>query len=410
MPKPRRWCRTTPRPPCSSNTNRTLPAPPRLPPPIWPTGFIGSSAWPCTALVGTTDTDVERFWRLRESVLPSLYGLRGGSQPVAYVEDVGVPAEVLPSYLHRVQEILQRHETTASFLVHALTGQVHTRPFLDLNQPDNVARLRAIAEEIYTLTLDVGGTVSAQHGTGIARTPWVAKQYGALYPIFRELKAIFDPRHILNPGKIVGPDPSFPVWPLRQSAVPVPVPLPVPDPEATGNGNGKGNGYGNGLRWTITEMRAESANCNGCGSCRTEEPALRMCPIFRATHEEAATPRAKANLMRRLLAGEAGAPALSSDEVRGVADLCVNCKMCAIECPAHVDVPRLMLQAKAANVASYGMHRHDWVLARTESFARAGSAIAPLVNLAAGQPQRPLAAGEAVRHLAAAPSAGLAAR
>ncbi|HKI35150.1 MAG TPA: FAD-linked oxidase C-terminal domain-containing protein [Gemmataceae bacterium] len=336
------------------------------------------------ALVAVSEADVERFWRLRESVLPSLYGLRGGSQAVAYVEDVGVPPESLPAYLHRVQEILQRHETTASFLVHALTGQVHARPFLDLSRPDNVARLQAIAEEVYALTLQLGGTISAQHGTGIARTPWVARQYGPLYPIFRELKAIFDPRHILNPGKIVGPDPSFPAWPLRQPPVPVPVPVP-----SSFIGHGHGHGHGTegrapALRWTVADMRAECANCNGCGNCRTEEPSRRMCPIFRATHEEAATPRAKANLMRHLLADGANGPALSSDEVRAVADLCVNCKMCAIECPAHVDVPRLMLEAKAANVARHGMHRHDWVLARTESFARAGSAVAPLVNFALG--------------------------
>jgi FAD/FMN-containing dehydrogenase/Fe-S oxidoreductase len=332
------------------------------------------------ALVAVTEADVERFWRLREAVLPSLYGLRGGAQPVAYVEDVGVPPETLPTYLPRVQEILQRHETTASFLVHALTGQVHTRPFLDLTRPDDLARLRAIAEEVYALTLDLGGTVSSQHGTGIARTPWVAKQYGPLYSTFRELKAIFDPRHVLNPGKIVGPDGSLPPWPLRVVAGgqwPVASEEAAPSSLATGH-----QPPATTLRWTLADMRAESANCNGCGSCRTEETGRRMCPIFRATHEEAATPRAKANLMRHLLAGAADPQALASDEVREVADLCVNCKMCALECPAHVDVPRLMLEAKIANVARHGLRRHDWALARAETFARAGSAVAPLVNMA----------------------------
>ena len=49
----------------------------------------------------------------------------------------------------------------------------------------------------------------------MARTPWVERQYGPLMPVFRELKRIFDPKGILNPGKIVGPDPSRPAWPLR---------------------------------------------------------------------------------------------------------------------------------------------------------------------------------------------------
>src|SRR5205085_3312276 len=127
--------------------------------------------------------------------------------------------------------------------------------------------------------------------------------------------------------------------------------------------------------------RAEAMTCNGCGHCRTESPPQRMCPLFRATHAEAATPRAKANLLHHLLQ-EGGASRLSSDDVRAVADLCVNCKMCALECPAHVDVPKLMLEAKAANVAEHGLSRPDWVMARTESFAAAGSSFAFLVNAA----------------------------
>ena len=167
------------------------------------------------ALVALTDSDIQRFWRLREAVLPSLHALRGPAQPVPFIEDVGVPPDHLPVYLHRVQTILRRHETTASFLIHALTGQVHTRPFLDLSQAHEVARLLAIADEVYAEVLDLGGTISTQHGTGIARTPWVSRQFGRLYPVFRELKGIFDPGHILNPGKIVGPEPGLPPWPFR---------------------------------------------------------------------------------------------------------------------------------------------------------------------------------------------------
>jgi Fe-S oxidoreductase len=107
-----------------------------------------------------------------------------------------------------------------------------------------------------------------------------------------------------------------------------------------------------------------------------------MCPIFRATSAEAATPRAKANLMRHLLDQTADAKRLTADDVREVADLCVNCKMCALECPAHVNIPKLMLEAKAAHVSEHGLTRSDWVLARTETFAAIGSTFAFLVNRA----------------------------
>jgi len=324
------------------------------------------------ALPAFEHDEIDRLWHLREVALPSLYALRGGRQPVPLIEDVGVPVEQLAVYLHRVQEILRGHETTASFLVHAGTGQVHTRPFLDLLQPDEVSKLAAIAEEVHTLALDLGGTVSTQHGTGLARTPWVARQYGPLYPVFRQLKAVFDPHGIFNPGKIVGPDPALPVWPLRKagrgamSADAADQQPPAAPPALQ-------------LRWTLDEVRDEAFRCNGCGHCRTETPPLRMCPIFRATHAEAASPRAKANLLRHLLQ-DGGVARLSSNDVRAVADLCVNCKMCALECPAHVNIPKLMLEAKAANVAEHGLDRKEWFLARTESFMRLGSNFAPLVN------------------------------
>lgn len=328
----------------------------------------------------------QRLWQVREVVFPSLYGLRGATQPLAFVEDVGVPPELLPGYLHRVQEVLQRHETTASYLIHAAAGQVHMRPFIEWHGPEDAARLWALADEVYNIVLDLGGTISTQHGTGLARTPWVRRQAGPLFSVLRELKLIFDPRNIFNPGKIVGPSPATPVWPLRRR---------LQDAQTTRPGghqtrrplDQETTRLGDKEKETLVAVSpflrvslSEADRCNGCGECRTEAPTQRMCPLFRATHDEAATPRAKANLMRRLLQPDADPHLLSSDAVRAIADLCVNCKMCAYECPARVNVPKLMLHAKAANVAEHGLDRTDWAMARTEMFARLGSAFAPLAN------------------------------
>jgi FAD/FMN-containing dehydrogenase/Fe-S oxidoreductase len=335
------------------------------------------------ALVATEAADIARFWDVREAALPSLYAMRGAVAPLAFVEDVAVPVEALPTYLHRVQEVLQRHETTASYLVHAATGQVHMRPFLDLAKREDAAKLWPLADEVYSLVLELGGTISTQHGTGLARTPWVSRQYPRLHPVFRKLKSIFDPRHLFNPGKIVGPAPGMPAWPLRRREVRqdevVGDGRPTTAPPADKASEGEGP-PGWQLQWQPGEVARESHSCNGCGQCRTESSSSRMCPIFRATRAEAATPRAKATLMRHLLHPDTDPGMLSHDDVRAVADLCVNCKMCASECPARVNIPKLMLEAKAANVAEHGMDRSDWVMARTESFARAGSALAPLVN------------------------------
>src|SRR5262249_7355251 len=140
--------------------------------------------------------------------------------------------------------------------------------------------------------------------------------------------------------------------------------------EATGS-TGKED-FGPFLAWQANEIRQQVAACNGCGHCRVESPPLRMCPMFRVTHGEAATPRTKANLLRQVL-GDPDLKRLSADDVREVADLCINCKMCATECPAHVNVPKLMLEAKAAHCAEHGLDRTDTILARTEGFAAFGS-------------------------------------
>jgi FAD/FMN-containing dehydrogenase/Fe-S oxidoreductase len=329
------------------------------------------------------EADCQRFWQLGQAGWAGLYALRGAPQPLPIVEDVAVPPDVLADFLPRLQDVLRRQETTAAFLIQPGTGQVHVRPFLDLQNPQDAGKLWALADEVYALTWQLGGTISAANGTGLARLPWAARQHGPLAPVFRELKAIFDPRYLFNPGKIIGPPDRAPTWPLRRR----------------GAVTAAGSASASGSVELIEPLRLrepaelfgsplgpESLACNGCGVCRSNDPALRACPIFRATGSEAATPRAKANLIRYLLQPGTDPALLSSDAVREVAELCVNCKMCALECPAHLQIPRLMLQARAANVARHGLDRNDWVLARTESFARLGSALAPVVNALLAHP------------------------
>ncbi|MFO0821882.1 MAG: FAD-linked oxidase C-terminal domain-containing protein, partial [Gemmataceae bacterium] len=325
-----------------------------------------------------TPEGTARIRGLRESAVGGLYGLTHGARPLAFVEDVAVPVENLPAYLAGVQDVLKQHELTASFLIHALTGQVHTRPLIDLENPADRAKLWPVAEAIHTLALTLGGTVSTQHGTGIARTPWVERQYGPVYPAFRELKRIFDPKNLLNPGKIVGPDPSREAWPLRGRVVvdgtldvgkDTQLPTPNDQPPTTNHPQPL-------LVWKDATPAAEVAKCTGCGDCRTTKPTRRMCPVFRVTGDEAASPRAKANMLRVLT----DPAAASHEEVQHVAALCVNCKMCREECDARVNIPKLMLETKAKLHAEHGLSWTDWVMARKEGFAAIGSNFAPVIN------------------------------
>jgi FAD/FMN-containing dehydrogenase/Fe-S oxidoreductase len=300
--------------------------------------------------------DLQRIITFREAAVSGLYALGRGRRPEAFIEDVAVPVEEMPAFTATVRDLLRDYDLTGSFLIHVLTGQVQCRPLVDLADPTDREKLWPLAEAVHKLALAVGGTISTRHGTGIARTPWVEKQYGPLLPVFRELKRIFDPKHILNPGKILGPDPSRPAWPLRttglESAKPAEPPAEPRRPL---------------LVWDQISPAEEASRCNGCGDCRTRSAGIRMCPVFRATGTEHAAPRAKANLLKLIL--ETDPSRLSTDDVRAVADLCVNCKMCRDECRAKVDVPKLMLEAKATHHAEHGLDRTDWFFARIEGLA-----------------------------------------
>ena len=111
-----------------------------------------------------------------------------------------------------------------------------------------------------------------------------------------------------------------------------------------------------------------------------QDATVRMCPIFRFAPSEEASPRAKANLIRGVVAGELDAGILASEEFKAVADLCVNCQMCRLECPASVDIPKLMIEGKANYVAANGLRLDDWLLTRLDLVGTIGGLLSPLTN------------------------------
>ena len=114
-----------------------------------------------------------------------------------------MPLEGLPVFLRHLQDTLKRLQVTASVFGHAAQGQLHIRPFLDLANPDDVRTMESLAAELYEKVWLLRGTISGEHGDGLSRTPFLARQYGPLVNVFRELKQIFDPQGLLNPGKKV---------------------------------------------------------------------------------------------------------------------------------------------------------------------------------------------------------------
>jgi Fe-S oxidoreductase len=107
-----------------------------------------------------------------------------------------------------------------------------------------------------------------------------------------------------------------------------------------------------------------------------------MCPIFHMNPREEASPRAKANMIRGLISGNLPADVLLQDACKEVADLCVHCHSCRLECPANVDIPKLMLEAKAAYVRTNGLKLQDWLLARVDTLASLAGRLPGISNWA----------------------------
>jgi Fe-S oxidoreductase len=107
-----------------------------------------------------------------------------------------------------------------------------------------------------------------------------------------------------------------------------------------------------------------------------------MCPIFRFFPGEEASPRAKANLVRGLLTGTLDLSLVTSDEFKAVADLCIHCHSCRLECPGEVDVPRLMRECKGAYVAANSRSLADWAVTRLDLLGAIGGLVAPAANWA----------------------------
>lgn len=322
----------------------------------------GSAKVAARATTGDDPADVDFLWTLPGKVVPRLTKLKGLTRPLPIVEDVAVPPEAMREFNVLAQRVFQRHQVTATLYAHAGDGQMHFRPFLAPPEAGGPgAPLEAIARDLYQAVLSVGGVVSGEHGDGLARTAFIRTQYGPLYRVFQQVKGIFDPQNLLNPGKIVSDDPKATVRHLRTPATGGPL------TELR-------------LRWSPQRLADEAIRCNGCGACRTQEPGLRMCPFFRVGPAEEAAPRSKAMAMRLAVTGELTPQELAGPDMARLSSLCFNCKQCERECPSEVDIPHLMLEAKAARVAAEGLSWSDWALSRTYAAGPAGNGLAFAAN------------------------------
>jgi FAD/FMN-containing dehydrogenase/Fe-S oxidoreductase len=335
--------------------------------------------------IAEDESDFQLYWGLARRFVPTLYRLQGTTRPVPSIEDIAVPPQALPVFLKHAQDTFKRLQVTASLFGHAGHGQLHIRPFLDLAQTGNVETLETLAAELYEKVWLLGGTVSGEHGDGLSRTPYLSAQFGPLTNVFRELKQLFDPQGLFNPGKIVPLGPARLMHDLRPMTIHQAQSDPADSPAETNSR--PTTPVALQLHWRTEEMMDAARLCNGCGACRSQSPDVRMCPIFRLAPREEASPRAKANLVRGILTGRLPPDEMLADACKEVADLCVHCHMCRLECPANVDIPKLMLEAKAAYVRTNGLPFHDRMLARIDALAALAGRLPAIANWALANPQ-----------------------
>jgi FAD/FMN-containing dehydrogenase/Fe-S oxidoreductase len=325
----------------------------------------------------TRRADCELLLAMRRTAEPLLMRGRGRPRPVSFIDGLAVPTPALPEFLQRLQNILKQHDVSWTLDAYCGQGLVHTRPFLDLSDPADVGKLEPLATQVYEAAWELGGAIPGGLGAGLARTQFLRRQVGDLFPVYREVKDAFDPMNLLNPGKVIGDDAHLMAKDLRR--FPARRVEPPPEPAAE-PGAAAASPPLPILRWPEPGPWEHASLCNSCGTCRSTEPTLRMCPTYRALRAEAATPRAKANLIRQLASGAIDPKLWGTEELKANADLCVHCNLCQSECPSGLDVSSLMLEAKAAYVENHGLPPRDWVLSRVELWSRVASRLPILTN------------------------------
>ncbi|NLH15420.1 MAG: FAD-binding protein [Phycisphaerae bacterium] len=305
----------------------------------------------------------QRLWQSRKDAVPLLNRDKGPSHPIAFIEDVAVEHSKLGVYITGLQKIGAEYDIPMAFYGHAGDGELHIRPYVDLSRPEEVQRMVKIANEVFELAWSLGGSISGEHADGLLRAAFIKRQYGdSYYQILRHVKELFDPTNLMNPGKVINDDPEVMTKNLRMANLPMPERLKT------------------NLLFAPDEFRFEIDQCNGDGVCLSCRPGSRMCPVFRALGEETSCSRGKANLMRAWITGLLTEKDLASDAFKTILGHCVNCKMCTIECPAGVDISKLVIEARAEVGKRRGFRRAELALARNRMMSVLGSVFAPLSN------------------------------
>lgn len=312
-----------------------------------------------------TPDEAGLVWAMRKAGLSLLTSCKGDVKPVAFIEDAAVRPRDLPEYVNSLQKLMRRCGVQASYYGHAAAGLLHVRPMLDLHRAEDLKKYRQIADEVAALVKQFKGTLSGEHGLGMARTEYLRDQVGEeIYRLMRQIKQAFDPHNLFNPGKIISDDRYKIDRHLRLSAgyslkLPFKPVLAFADRDES--------------------FTANLEQCNGCGGCLKLTPS--MCPTFMATGEEIMSTRGRANAIRAALElrGINGDP-LRSLELETALSNCLSCKACTPECPSNVNLTLLKAELQLARIRQNGLTLRERFFSSVDRLGRVGCAMPHLAN------------------------------
>lgn len=273
--------------------------------------------------IATTPQEQSDVWTVRKAGLGLLMSERSEAKPIAFIEDAAVPVENLADYITDVERIITEEGTTFAIYAHASAGCLHVRPLVNLKTLKGREQYRTIAERVTETVKKYQGTITGEHGQGIARGEFGHHLFGdELTDAFREIKRAFDPDNLMNPGKVVDVPPMDDPAVLRYTPEYQVLPMR------------------NRFDWTADNGLGGAVEmCNGAGVCRKEGSGT-MCPSYMATLDEAHSTRGRANALRAAISGRLP-DGVGSAALKEVYDLCLSCKACQSECPSSVDVARM---------------------------------------------------------------------
>lgn len=256
-----------------------------------------------------------RVWAARGGLVSALSRFKPGNRLIPIAEDFGVPMSKIPETIEEIQDIARRYDVTIATFGHVGDGNIHSTFVADVRDPAAWPKIRAVGEELLDMTLRMGGTISAEHGTGIAKSSFLRNEIGSGLDVMKRIKAVFDPKGLMNPGKLGLEEEAdiFEYFAYKNM-------LDSPD----------------AVRTLGEKADNEVLVCVECGFCRA------ACPIFARRGTESSNARGLVTLAYGLISGEVQ----PSPRVAEKFYTCADCMRCTAMCPAAIKVSEVVEAAR----------------------------------------------------------------